>query len=62
MSDPAILIDAKTGKRYNVHGFRAALGVRSYNEEEYLLKIYEDNSLYGLDPLYRPVTGPEIRP
>ena len=57
MSEPAILTDVKTGDRYNVHGFRVALGVRSPNEEKYLLKIYEDNSLYGLDPLYRPVPG-----
>ena len=58
MSEPAILTDVKTGNRYNVHDFRAALGVRSSNEEKYLLKIYEDNSLYGLDPLNRPVPSP----
>ena len=58
MSDSVSLIDVKTGKRYNVHRFREALGVRSSNEEKYLLKIYEDNSLYGIDPVY-PFIGIE---
>ena len=44
---------------YQVHRFREALGVRSSNEQFYTLKIYQDNSLYGVSPVYLHVPTPE---
>jgi len=58
MTDSVYLTDDKTGKRYEFPFFREALGVRSSNEEQYVIKLYSDNSLYGIDPIYKDVPLP----
>jgi hypothetical protein len=55
MADSVYLTDEGTGKRYKVPFFREILGVRSSNEQKYVMKLYSDNSLYGIDPLYKDV-------
>ena len=59
MTDSVYLTDEKTGKRYKVLFFREILGVRSSNEQQYVLKLYSDNALYGIDPIYSPVIHPD---
>ena len=55
MTEAVYMTDEKTGQRYRVPYFREILGVRSSGEQQYLLMLYSDNSLYGIDPIYPPV-------
>lgn len=55
MTDPVHLTDEETGKKYKVPFFREILGVRSSNEQQYVMKLYSDHSLYGIDPVYKDV-------
>ena len=58
MGESVYMKDVKTGQRYKVSNFREILGVRSSNEQQYVLKLYSDNSLYGIDPIYIDVPSP----
>ena len=62
MADSVCLTDEETGKRYNVPFFREILGVGSSSEQQYLMKLHTDNSLYGIAPIYKDVPQPPSPP
>ena len=50
MSDSAYLLDKRTGQLYEVPYFREILDGRLSARCRYILRLYEDNKLYSLDP------------
>lgn len=58
LGESVYMTDEKTGQRYKVPNFRDILGVRSSNEQEYVLKLYGDNLFWGIDPIYIDVPLP----